>query len=331
MKSSFKTEGRVAAALLGALLVSASFADVFPSRVVTLLVPYPAGGVSDVIARKVNVALGKALKQTVIVENVGGAGGVIGAQKVLAAPSDGYYLFQGSPNELILAPLANAAVKYKTEDFREVQRIAISPMAITARKDLPANSADELAAYAIKVAKEGKPLTYASVGAGSFYHLLGEEMSKTMGAPLTHVPYKGGADILRDLMGGQIDIFITPYGTPHVELAKQGKIKFPAALSAKRQAMLPDVPAVDEGKVLKGFHYEISTGYFVKKDTPEPVVVALHKALSEVLGDAEVKDGLSAMGVVVSAPLSLEAAAKDYAKDAALYRGIAKAINLQAQ
>ena len=331
MKSSFKTEGRVAAALLGALLVSASFADVFPSRVVTLLVPYPAGGVSDVIARKVNVALGKALKQTVIVENVGGAGGVIGAQKVLAAPSDGYYLFQGSPNELILAPLANAAVKYKTEDFREVQRIAISPMAITARKDLPANSADELAAYAIKVAKEGKPLTYASVGAGSFYHLLGEEMSKTIGAPLTHVPYKGGADILRDLMGGQIDIFITPYGTPHVELAKQGKIKFPAALSAKRQALLPDVPAVDEGKVLKGFHYEISTGYFVKKDTPEPVVVALHKALSEVLGDAEVKDGLSAMGVVVSAPLSLEAAARDYAKDTALYRGIAKAINLQAQ
>ena len=331
MKSSFKTEGRVAAALLGALLVSASFADVFPSRVVTLLVPYPAGGVSDVIARKVNVALGKALKQTVIVENVGGAGGVIGAQKVLAAPSDGYYLFQGSPNELILAPLANAAVKYKTEDFREVQRIAISPMAITARKDLPVNSADELAAYAIKVAKEGKPLTYASVGAGSFYHLLGEEMSKTIGAPLTHIPYKGGADILRDLMGGQIDIFITPYGTPHVELAKQGKIKFPAALSAKRQAMLPDVPAVDEGKVLKGFHYEISTGYFVKKDTPEPVVVALHKALSEVLGDAEVKDGLSAMGVVVSAPLSLEAAAKDYAKDTALYRGIAKAINLQAQ
>ena len=331
MKSSLRTKSRVAAAVLSALLVSASFADVFPSRVVTLLVPYPAGGVSDVIARKVNVALGKALKQTVIVENVGGAGGAIGAQKVLAAPSDGYYLFQGSPNELILAPLANAAVKYKTEDFRQVQRIAISPMAITARKDLPVNNADELAAYAIKAAKEGKPLTYASVGAGSFYHLLGEEMSKTIGAPLTHVPYKGGADILRDLMGGQIDIFITPYGTPHVELAKQGKIKFPAALSAKRQAMLPDVPAVDEGKVLKGFHYEISTGYFVKKDTPEAVVAVLHKALSEVLGDAEVKEGLSAMGVVVSAPLSLEAAAKDYAKDTALYRGIAKAIDLQAQ
>ena len=196
---------------------------------------------------------------------------------------------------------------------------------------MPVNSADELAAYAIKAAKEGKPLTYASVGAGSFYHLLGEEMSKTIGAPLTHIPYKGGADILRDLMGGQIDIFITPYGTPHVELAKQGKIKFPAALSAKRQAMLPDVPAVDEGKVLKGFHYEISTGYFVKKDTPEPVVQALHKALSEVLGDPEVKASLSAMGVVVSAPLTLDAVAQDYAKDTALYRSIAKAINLQAQ
>ncbi len=139
------------------LLASAALAQSYPAKLVTLMVPYPAGGLSDMIARRVNVALGKALGQPVIVENLGGAGGAIAAQKVLNTPSDGYYIFQGSPNELILAPLANASVKFKTEDFRQVQRIALAPMAIMARPDFAANTADELAAYAAKSAKEGKP------------------------------------------------------------------------------------------------------------------------------------------------------------------------------
>ena len=315
----------------GILLAGTALAQSYPTKPVTLMVPYPAGGVSDVIARKVNTALGKALGQPVLIENLGGAGGAIAAQKVLNAPADGYYIFQGSPNELILAPLANAAVKYKTEDFRQVQRIAISPLAVVARKDLPAGNADELMAYAAKVAKDGKPLNYASVGTGSFYHLLGEQMAKASGATMQHVPYKGGADILRDLLGGNVDIFITPYGAPHIEMEKQGKIKFVAALSEARQPLIKNVPSVDEGKVLKGFHYQISTGYFVRKDTPEPIVQALHKALTDVLTDPEVKAGLTAMGTEPSSPLSLDAAAKDYAGDAAQYRAIAKAINLQAQ
>ena len=324
-----KTTRQIVAAVVGVVAVQASFAQTYPSKTVALMVPYPAGGVSDLIARKVNVALGKSLKQTVIIENLGGASGAIAAQKVLSAPSDGYYLFQGSPNELILAPLANAAVKYKAEDFRQVQTIAIASLAVMARKDLPANTADELSAYAIKMAKEGKPLTYASVGQGSFYHLLGEQMSKTIAAPMTHVPYKGGADVLRDLLGGQVDIFITPYGTPHVEMAKQGKIKILTALSPKRQSRLPDVPSVDESQSLKGFNYEIGTGYFVKKDTPEAIVQALHKALTEVLADEEVKAGLTAIGADPSTPLSLDAASKEYAKDTDKFRAIAKSINLQ--
>ena len=243
----------VVGALASAMFANTAQAQTFPVKPVTLMVPYPAGGLSDVIARKVNVPLGKALGQPVIVENLGGASGSIAAQKVLNAPSDGYMLFQGSPNELIFAPLAISSAKYKSEDFRQIHRIALAPMAILARADLPANNADELAAYAIKAAKDGKSMTYGSVGIGSFYHLLGEQMSKVIGAPMLHVPYKGGADVFKDMMGGQVDIFITPYGAPQVELAKSGKIKFIAATSLSRGPLMPQLATTTESKALKSF------------------------------------------------------------------------------
>jgi tripartite-type tricarboxylate transporter receptor subunit TctC len=318
---------------IGALLLvsGAAFAQTYPTKPVTLLVPYPAGGLSDVIARKVNASLGKALGQPVIVDNLGGASGSIAAQKVLNAPSDGQMLFQGSPNELILAPLAMASIKYKPEDFRQVHRIALAPMAILARADLPVTNADELAAYASKMAKEGKPITYASVGIGSFYHLMGEQMSKTLGVPMLHVPYKGIADAIKDLLGSQVDIFITPYGAPQVELAKQNKIKYVAALSPQRQPLIPQIASTTESKALKTFTAEIGTGYFVKRDTPEAVVQTLHKALQQVLGDADVKSGLVVMGQDVAPLQSLDAADKAFAAEAVTYRAIAKSINLQPQ
>jgi tripartite-type tricarboxylate transporter receptor subunit TctC len=326
-----KLKSTLACVVAGLLVSVAAQAQTFPSKPVTMMVPYPAGGLSDVIARRINPSLAKALGQPVIVENLGGAGGAIAAQKVLNAASDGYYLFQGSPNELILAPLSNAAVKFKTEDFRQIQRVALAPMAILARADLPANTADELVAYAHKQAKEGKPMTYASVGNGSFYHLLGEQMSKTLGVPMTHIPYKGGADVFKDMIGSQIDIFISPYGAPQVELAKQNKIKFVAVLTPQRQTLVPQIASVADSQGLKTFLYEIGTGYFVKKDTPEPTVLALHKALLQVLADPEVKTGLQALGAELASPQSLDGASKAFADEATQYRAIAKSINLQAQ
>ena len=118
-------------------------------------------------------------KRQVLVDNLGGSSGSIAAQKVLNSPADGQIIFQGSPNELILAPLAISAVKLKSEDFRLVQMIATAQIAFLARKDLPVNNVDEFLDYARKEAKAGRPITYASVGPGSFYHLLGEHLSKT--------------------------------------------------------------------------------------------------------------------------------------------------------
>lgn len=326
-----KTFLRASALLAGLVLAGSAWAQAFPAKPVSLMVPYPAGGLSDVIARTINTSLAKQLGQPVIVENLGGASGGIAAQKVLNTPADGHMIFQGSPNELILAPLANAAIKYKSEDFRLVQMISINPLAMFARKDLPAANGDELVAYAKKTAAAGKPLTYASVGPGSMYHLLGEHMSKLSGVPMTHVPYKGAAPAQQDLMAGEVDIFMTPYGKGPVQLAEDGKLKVVAALSLERQDMIKKAPTLNESTALKGFVFETWAGYFVHKDTPEAVVVALHKALSEVANDPAIRSALEAQAMVVPRPQSLAGMSKVYADNTSRYRSIAKAMNLQPQ
>lgn len=319
------------AALGGLLLCGVVLAQAFPSKPVTLMVPYPPGGMSDVTARTLNTALAKQLGQPVIVENLGGASGGIAAQKVLNSPADGYYIFQGSPNELILAPLANAAIKYKSEDFRLVQMISINPLALFARKDLPASNGDELIAYAKKRAAEGKPLTYASVGPGSLYHLLGEHMSKIAGVPMTHVPYKGAAPAFQDLMSGEVDIFMTPYGKGQVALVDEGRIKVVAVLSTDRQALLKKAPTLNESVALKGFVFDIWSGYFVRKDTPEAIVQALHKALSDVADDPAIRSALEAQAMIVPRPRPQADLSKVYADNTARYRTIAQSMNLQPQ
>lgn len=320
---------RTTALIAGMTLAASAMAQ--SGKPLTLMVPYPAGGVSDVIARIVSPVLAKHLERNVIVENLGGAGGAIAAQRVLNLPADGNIIYQGSPNELILTPMAVAAVKHKSEDFRPVQSITLNEMIVFARKDLPVGNGDELAAYAAKMAKEGRPLTYASVGPGSLYHVLGEQMSKVLNVPMTHVPYKGGAPATQDLMGGLVDIFITPYGKSYVELVNSGKIKAVAALSAERQASFKSVPTLNESKALKGFTFDTWQTYFVRKDTPEPVVHALHKALSEVANDTGVRTTLEAQGMIVPKPLALDKVTKSYSDEIAQYRAIAKSINLQAQ
>lgn len=319
--------------LAGLLLVgcAAASAQTFPNRPVTLLVPYPAGGLSDVIARSVNNALSKQLGQPVIVENLGGASGSIAAQKLLTQPADGHVVFQGSPNELILAPLAIASIKFKSEDFRLVQMIATAQIAFVARKDIPASNVDELLDYARKAAAAGKPITFASVGPGSFYHLLGEHLSKVTGIPMIHIPYKGAAPADQDLMGGQVDIFLAPYGRKYDEMHKQGRVKVLAMLNGQRLDGVKDYPAISESKALKDFQFNIWTGYFVRKDTPEPVVTALHKAITDTLSDPGVRTQLENNSQLVAAPLPLNAVGKAYGDGITQFRGIARSINLQAQ
>lgn len=263
-----------------------------PSKPIAVVVPFPAGGQADVVGRIVANALADALKQNVIVENVPGAGGLIGARKVIDAAPDGHALFLGSPSQLILAGMASPDVKIRSDDFRAIHMIGTSPYVIMARQDLPVQNAEELAEYARDAAKRGAPLTYASVGFGTVNHVLGEELATRVKAPLTHVPYKGGAEVMRDLVGGRVDLLINIYTSQQIALAQEGKFKFIAALSRARQPLLPNVPSVDEGHALKGFHAEIWSGLFVRKDTPATVIAHLNKGMAKALSEEALRKAL---------------------------------------
>ncbi|HET9978161.1 MAG TPA: tripartite tricarboxylate transporter substrate binding protein [Burkholderiaceae bacterium] len=312
-----------------ALAAGLASAQAFPNKPVNLMVPYPAGGPSDAIARIMNAPLGKELGQQVLVENLGGVSGALAAQKVLAAPSDGYYVFQGSPNEVILSPLANAAVKLRTEDFRLVHPVADAVMVFVTRKDLGVNSVDELIALARKSAD--KPLTYGSVGVGSLYHLILENVQAQTGVKLAHVPYKGNAPLLQDIGGGQVDFAVLVYSAAMGALAEQGKMKVIGQLGAQRSELLKNVPTAGEGQALKNFSYKIWTGFMVPKSTPEDVVTRLHAAIGKTLQSPDVRAQLAAQTQVASAPMTLAESAKFFEAETARYRAIAKQINLQPQ
>ncbi len=316
-------------ALAAATAAGAAFAQAWPVKPINLMVPYPAGGPSDAIARIMNAPLGKDLGQQVLVENLGGVSGALAAQKVLGAPADGQYVFQGSPNEVILAPLANAAVKVRAEDFRLVHPVAEATMVFVTRGDLGVKSVDELIALARRSAD--RPLTYGSVGIGSLYHFILEDVQQLTGIRLQHVPYKGNAPLMQDLGGGQVDFAVLVYSAGMGALAEQGKLKLIGQLGAQRSELLKDVPAVGEGQVLKNFSYRIWTGFMVPRATPEPVVQRLHAAIGRALQDPTVRTQLAAQAQVPAAPMTLAESAKFFDGESTRYRALARKINLQPQ
>ena len=325
--NAFKTFSALLAGLL--LATGGALAQTYPSKPVNLMVPYPAGGPSDSIARIFTVPLARELGQPVLVENLGGVAGALAAQKVLAAPADGHYLFQGSPNEVILSALANAAVKFKAEDFRLVHPVAEAVMVFVVRKDLPVSNVDELIALARK--SGDKPLTYGSVGIGSLYHLILENVQQIAGITLTHAPYKGNAPLLQDIGGGQVDFAVLVYSAGMGALADQGRLKVIGQLGGQRSELLKNVPTASEGKELKNFSYKIWSGLMVAKNTPENVVQRLHKAIGATLQDPSVRSQLAAQTQLASPPMSLAESAKFFEAETSRYRTIAKSINLQPQ
>ena len=325
---------RGAGLLAASLAAGGAVAQGFPSKPVTLLVPYPAGGLSDVIARMVERPLARAIGRNVLVENLGGASGAIGAQKVLGAPADGHLVYQGSPNELILAPMALQSVKYRAEDWRMVQMIGSFPMAVLARKGLPAGNVDELVALARKSAAAGKPLTYASVGVGSFYHVVGAHFAHTIGAEMTHVPYRGFAPAQQDLAANLVDVAFFVVDSRLPSFVDKGMYKVLATLapSGKPEAkFLEAYPSINDSRSVKDFAFDTWTGYFVPRATPEPVVAALNSHLAAAMGDAEARQKLENLGGRVPSMLSVAEAQQTYEQQTARFRAIAGNIKLEPQ
>lgn len=322
---------RTLAAAAGLLLGTGA---TLAQKPVTLMVPYPAGGLSDVIARMVERPLAKTLGQTVIVDNLGGAGGSIAAQKVLGSPADGSVVYQGSPNELVLTPLALKTVKYASEDWRMVQIIGSFPMAVLARKELEANTIDELVALARKASAAGKPLTYASVGVGSFYHVVGEHFAQTIGAKMVHVPYKGFAPAQQDLAANLVDLAFFVVDSRLPGFVEKGMFKVLATMAqpGKPEArFLAQYPSINESKSVKDFAFDTWTGYFVPRHTPAATVEALNKALATAMDDPEARKKLEDLGGRVPPMMSAADAQKEYERQTARFRAIARSIKLEAQ
>ncbi len=243
-------------------------------------------------------------------------------------------IYQGSPNELILTPLALKTVKYASEDWRMVQMIGSFPMAVLARKDLEANTIDELVALARRASAAGKPLTYASVGVGSFYHVVGEHFAQTIGAKMVHVPYKGFAPAQQDLAGNLVDLAFFVVDARLPSFVERGMFKVLATLAppGKPEArFLAQYPSINESKSVKDFAFDTWTGYFVPKNTPAATVEALNKALAAAMDDPEARRKLEELGGRVPPMMSAADAQKEYERQTARFRTIARSIRLEAQ
>jgi tripartite-type tricarboxylate transporter receptor subunit TctC len=287
-----------------------------------LMVPYPAGGLSDAIARNLAPAFQKTIGATVIVENLGGASGAIAAQKLLNTPNDGRMIYQGSPNEMILAPLTNPDIKLKPEQFRLVSQITVNPLVLFANADLPVSNLDELIAYAKKQGDKG--ITYGSVGIGSMYHIIMEDLAKQAGIKVTHVPYKGAAPLMNDVYAKAIDVTILPYSTTYKGLQADKKIKLLGWVSKARNPFISELASFGESKSLPNFEHSIWAGIFVRKDTPEDVVKKISADLAKVMKDEDVRKAIGNTGSIVVDTTTQEVADKFFADEIVKFNTMTK-------
>ncbi len=274
------------------LLVAAPVgAQKYPDKVITIIVPFTAGGPTDTVARLLAQPMTKTLKQQVIVENVGGAGGTIGAARVARATPDGYTLFLHHIGHST-APTLYRKLSYNSiTDFEPIGLINEVPMTLVARKDFPPKDLKDLIAY-VKTNKD--KVTYANAGIGAASHLCGMLFMSTVEVDLTTVPYKGTADVMKDLLGGQVD-FSCDQTTNTTSQIKAGKIKVYGVTTLKRLASLPKIPTLDESG-LKGFEVSVWHALYAPKSTPKPVIDTLTKALQVALKDENVKHRFADLG-----------------------------------
>ena len=263
----------------------------YPSRPITVVVPFPAGGPSDVVARIVTEQMGKILGQSMVIENVGGAGGTIGSARVAAAHPDGYTLLAGSMGSHVAAPVLTPNVKYDSErDFEPIGFTAHAPAVIVAKKDFPAKDLREFVDY---LKKNGNSVKQAHGGIGASSHMACLLFTAEAGVQPALVAYRGTGPALNDLIGGHVDFFCEQA----VSVAPQisgGTIKAYGVSSRERLAILPDVPTAKEA----GIDYQMSiwAGIFAPKGTPKDIVGKLNAAVVNALADATVRQRFADIG-----------------------------------
>jgi tripartite-type tricarboxylate transporter receptor subunit TctC len=278
----------VAAAL--ALTSVSAMAD-YPERPLRVIVPFAAGGATDVIARTVAQAMSVRLGQSIVVENKAGANGNIGGAAAARSEPDGYTLLMATSSHAINASLYQKLSYSLTRDFAALSNLASVPLLLVVHPSVPVNSVSELAAYAKANAAS---VNYASGGVGTASHLSGEQFSTLAGAKITHVAYKGGAQALNDMIGGQVQIMFA--NLPEVlSLVQSGKLKALAVTGSTRHAALPDVPAFSETP-FPGMNARSWFGLFAPAGTPPAIVEKLAQTIVRSVADPAVQERLKGLG-----------------------------------
>ena len=265
------------AALIGALATPAAPASAqdYPSRPITLIVPYAAGGGNDLMARAAAEKMSRTLGQQIVIENRGGAGGSIATRQIAKAAPDGYTLGLGGTGTLAINPTLYGNVGYDPrKDFAPVGLIATSALVVCVHPSLSARSIGDLIALA---KREPGKLNYASAGTGSGIHLGTEYFATMAGIKLTHIPYKGSGPALTDLVGGHVAIYFSSL-PPALGLVKEGKVRALAVTSAKRSPIFPDLPTAAEA-ALPGYEAVLHYGIVAPAGTPRPIIDKLSAAL----------------------------------------------------
>lgn len=280
-----------AAALAVAMAGGNAMAQAWPSKPISLIVPFPAGGTTDVLARALGEKLSQSLGQPVIVENKPGAGATLGADFVAKAKPDGYTLLMGAVHHTI-APSVYKKLPYDFQkDFAPITTVALVPNVLVVNAATPAKNVAELVALA--KAQPGK-LTYGSNGNGTAQHLIGTQFENATGTEVVHIPYKGSGPLATDLLGGQITMSFDTV-TPVLQHIKSGKLRALAVTTNKRSSALPDVPTLDEAG-LKGFNIGTWFGVLAPVATPKDVVSRLNAEMVKVIQSPDFRKRMDEIG-----------------------------------
>jgi tripartite-type tricarboxylate transporter receptor subunit TctC len=288
----------IAAVLAVIVLGHGAAAEDWPTRPITLVVPFAAGGGIDVSARIQAQRMGELLGQSIVVENIGAAAGMAGGQRVAKAAPDGYTLLIGNTGThaynqtLYKKPLYNAAT-----DFQPVGLVSESPRILIARKDLPANNLQELIAF---LKANEKTAQFGSAGVGSGTHLPCVLFNLAIGANVTHVPYRGEGPVMQDLIGGRVDYMCATIQSGAAQ-AKQGTVKGIAVMAEKRVPIIADLATTGE-QGLPGVEAAVWNAFFFPKGTPDPIVRKLNKAMSDAIDDPAVRKRLEELGLTIVLP-----------------------------
>ena len=294
----------LAAAALTALLAGPSLAQDYPTKPIRMVVPFPPGGGTDVVSRVVAQKLGEATGWTIVIDNKPGSGGSVGLSLAGKAPADGYTIVMAQNANLVINPILGKANYDPIKDFAPIGLAASAPQVLVVAKDSPIRTVEDL----LKAAKDkGGKLTFASPGVGTSSHLAGELLQQLAQVKFRHVPYKGAAQALPDLMGGRVDVYASSVPSVSVQI-KEGVLRPVALFATKRDSEFPDVPTFEE-KGIKNSDAATWWGLAAPAGTPQPILAKLNAELNKVLKDPDTQAKLRAAGAEATGSSAEEFAA----------------------